>query len=75
MFLLNIPKFKFLAYRIFTFATNCSDFILLSLDAYQHVKNNLDDLEDRAGANENDLVFLQGLLDSPAVTQLIKVSI
>lgn len=28
----------------------------------------------RAGANETDLVFLRGLLDSPAVTQLIKVS-
>lgn len=43
-------------------------------DAFQHVKNNLDDLEDRAGANETDLVFLRGLLDSPAVTQLIKIT-
>lgn len=29
---------------------------------------------DEAGANETDLVFLKGLLESPAVTQLIRVS-
>lgn len=51
-----------------------TSFIYLFSDAYQHVKNNFEDLEDRAGANETDLVFLRGLLDSPAVTQLIKVS-
>lgn len=44
-------------------------------DAYQHVKENLSELNGKAGANETDLVFLRGLLDSPAVTQLIKVSV
>lgn len=44
------------------------------LDAYQHVKENLSELNGKAGANETDLVFLRGLLDSTAVTQLIKVS-
>lgn len=40
-------------------------------DAFQHVKENLSDLEN--AANETDLVFLKGLLDNPAVKQLIKV--
>lgn len=41
--------------------------------AFQHIKDNLTELNGRAGANETDLVFLKGILDSPAVTQLIKV--
>lgn len=39
------------------------------------MKENLTDLNDMAGANDTDLVFLRGLLDNPAVTQLIKVGI
>lgn len=42
--------------------------------AFQHVRDNLSDLNGKAGADENDLVFLKGLMDSPAVKQLIKVS-
>ena len=38
------------------------------------MRGNLDDLTGNAGANETDLVFLKGLLDSPAVKQLFKVS-
>lgn len=48
--------------------------ILFSFSAaFQHIKDNLTELNGRAGANETDLVFLKGILDSPAVTQLIKV--
>ncbi|KFB36310.1 AGAP008323-PA-like protein [Anopheles sinensis] len=40
--------------------------------AFQHVRENLSDLNGRPEANETDLVFLQGILANPAVTQLIK---
>uniref|UniRef100_A0A182Y3C8 L27 domain-containing protein n=1 Tax=Anopheles stephensi TaxID=30069 RepID=A0A182Y3C8_ANOST len=40
--------------------------------AFQHVRENLTDLNGRSEANETDLVFLQGILANPAVTQLIK---
>lgn len=39
--------------------------------AFQHVQSNLSELE--SSANETDLVFLKGLLDNPAVKQLIQV--
>ncbi|XP_053666298.1 protein PALS2 isoform X1 [Anopheles marshallii] len=41
--------------------------------AFQHVRENLTDLNGRPEANETDLVFLQGILANPAVTQLIKI--
>ncbi|XP_058818233.1 uncharacterized protein LOC131681453 isoform X4 [Topomyia yanbarensis] len=40
--------------------------------AYQHVRDNLEDLDGKTEANETDLVFLQGILENPAVTQMIK---
>lgn len=40
-----------------------------------YARDNGYDSTDMAGANETDLVFLKGLLESPAVTQLIKVSL
>ncbi|KAL1378922.1 hypothetical protein pipiens_015270, partial [Culex pipiens pipiens] len=40
--------------------------------AFQHVRENLDDLNGKSEANETDLVFLQGILENPAVTQVIK---
>lgn len=46
------------------------DFIF-SAAAFQHVRDNLTDLE--STANETDLVFLKGILDNPAVKQLIQV--
>lgn len=46
-------------------------FSLILADAYQHVRNH-DEIDGRE-RDENELVFLKGLLDSPAVTQLIKV--
>lgn len=43
-------------------------------DAYHHPQDNFSDLNEKTEANETDLLFLRGLLDSPAVTQRIKVS-
>lgn len=48
-------------------------FCLISFtDAFQHVKDNLSEVD--GGVNETDLVFLKGLLENPAVKQMIKVS-
>ncbi|XP_058061560.1 protein PALS2 isoform X1 [Anopheles bellator] len=41
--------------------------------AFQHVRDNLTERNGRSEANETDLVFLQGILANPAVTQLIKI--
>ncbi|XP_055632984.1 protein PALS2 isoform X2 [Toxorhynchites rutilus septentrionalis] len=41
--------------------------------AFQHVRENLEDLNGKSEANETDLVFLQGILENPAVTQIIKI--
>lgn len=49
---------------------NVSCFCVFSA-AFQHVRDNLSDLEN--AANETDLVFLKGLLDNPAVKEIIKV--
>lgn len=38
------------------------------------MRDNLSALSDK-GVDNTDLVFLQGLLDSPAVTSLVKVSL
>lgn len=43
-------------------------------DAYHDAGNNNEVENERKDIDENELVFLKGLLDSPAVTQLIKVS-
>ncbi|EAT38136.1 AAEL009941-PA [Aedes aegypti] len=40
--------------------------------AFQHVRDNVEDLSEKSEANETDLVFLQGILQNPAVTQMIK---
>ncbi|XP_021701679.1 MAGUK p55 subfamily member 6 isoform X4 [Aedes aegypti] len=41
--------------------------------AFQHVRDNVEDLSEKSEANETDLVFLQGILQNPAVTQMIKI--
>ncbi|XP_058447800.1 protein PALS2 isoform X2 [Malaya genurostris] len=41
--------------------------------AFQHVRDNLEELDGKTEANETDLVFLQGILENPAVTQVIKI--
>lgn len=43
-----------------------------STDAFQHVKDNISEVD--GAVSETDLVFLKGLLDNPAVKQMIKVS-
>lgn len=48
------------------------DFCLFSFtDAFQHVKDNITETD--GAVSETDLVFLKGLLESPAVKQMIKV--
>ncbi|XP_062546841.1 protein PALS2 isoform X2 [Armigeres subalbatus] len=41
--------------------------------AFQHIRDNVEDLSEKSEANETDLVFLQGILQNPAVTQMIKI--
>ncbi|KAF7409396.1 hypothetical protein HZH68_003777 [Vespula germanica] len=41
--------------------------------AFMHVRENLEELG--KVANDTDLLFLKGLLDSPVVTSLVKVSL
>ncbi|XP_055601100.1 protein PALS2-like isoform X3 [Uranotaenia lowii] len=41
--------------------------------AFQHVRDNLEDLNGKPEVNDTDLVFLQGILENPAVTQVIKI--
>lgn len=50
-------------------------FFFFYVVAEAYIRENGCDRTDEAGANETDLVFLKGLLESPAVTQLIRVSI
>lgn len=42
--------------------------------AFQHVRENIDELEGKNGINETDLLFLKGLMDSPVMKSLVKVS-
>ena len=48
-------------------------FFLVVSAAFQHVRDNIDDLNG-IGANETDLLFLKSLLDSPTMRSLVKVS-
>ncbi|XP_076255969.1 MAGUK p55 subfamily member vari isoform X3 [Rhynchophorus ferrugineus] len=41
--------------------------------AFQHVRQNIEDLDGKSGINETDLIFLKGLMDSPALKNLVKV--
>lgn len=54
--------------------THISLFLFWVAEAFQHVSEHVDEIDAKAGASETDLVFLKGILDSPAVTQIIKVS-
>ncbi|XP_018569320.1 uncharacterized protein LOC108909461 [Anoplophora glabripennis] len=42
--------------------------------AFQHVRENIDDLDGKNGINETDLIFLKGLMDSPVLTNLVKTA-
>ncbi|XP_049802744.1 protein PALS2 isoform X2 [Schistocerca nitens] len=41
--------------------------------AFQHVRDNIEELNGRVGANDTDLIFLKGLMDSPVMRSLVKV--
>ncbi|KAG8330382.1 MAGUK p55 sub member 6 [Homalodisca vitripennis] len=41
-------------------------------DAFQHVRDNMEELNGSAGAKETDLLFLRTLLDSPVVKSLVQ---
>jgi hypothetical protein len=43
--------------------------------AFQHVRENIEDLNGRVGAHDTDLIFLKGLMDSPIMRSLVKVSL
>jgi hypothetical protein len=52
----------------------CAHRALFVSAAFQHVRESLSDLVDSTGAQDTDLIFLQGLMDSPVVCSLVKVS-
>lgn len=41
--------------------------------AFQHVRENLEGLNGKAGVEDKDLIFLKGLMDSPILNNLVKV--
>uniref|UniRef100_A0A131Z4I8 Calcium/calmodulin dependent serine protein kinase/membrane associated guanylate kinase n=1 Tax=Rhipicephalus appendiculatus TaxID=34631 RepID=A0A131Z4I8_RHIAP len=41
--------------------------------AFQHVRENIEDLNGRVGARDTDLIFLKGLMESPVMTCLVQV--
>ncbi|XP_054708335.1 protein PALS2-like isoform X2 [Uloborus diversus] len=41
--------------------------------AFQHVRDNIEDLNGRVGARNTDIIFLKGLMESPVVCSLVKV--
>ncbi|XP_042907805.1 protein PALS2 isoform X2 [Parasteatoda tepidariorum] len=43
------------------------------LAAFQHVRENIEDLNGRVGARDTDIIFLKGLMESPVVSSLVKV--
>jgi hypothetical protein len=53
---------------------NCKAPVCLVTAAFQHVRENIEDLNGRVGANDTDLIFLKGLMDSPIMRSLVKVS-
>lgn len=43
------------------------------LAAFQHVRENIEDLNGRVGARDTDLIFLKGLMESPVLSCLVKL--
>ncbi|KAH7977500.1 hypothetical protein HPB49_001995 [Dermacentor silvarum] len=41
--------------------------------AFQHVRENIEDLNGRVGARDTDLIFLKGLMESPVMNCLVQV--
>lgn len=49
-------------------------FILFVIAAFQHVRDNMDEINNHVKAKETDIIFLKNLMDNPTVKSLIKVS-
>lgn len=43
--------------------------------AFQHVRDNMDEINYHVKAKETDIIFLKTLMDNPTVESLIKVSL
>lgn len=41
--------------------------------AFQHVRENIEEMNGKAGVEDKDLIFLKGLMDSPILNNLVKV--
>ncbi|GAB6022920.1 hypothetical protein CHUAL_007012 [Chamberlinius hualienensis] len=41
--------------------------------AFEHVRDNIDELNGRNGVQDTDLIFLKGLMNTPAVNSMVKV--
>jgi hypothetical protein len=42
--------------------------------AFQHVRDNMDEINNQVKAKETDIIFLKTLMDNPTVEKIIKVS-
>lgn len=49
--------------------------ILIVTAAFQHVRDNMDEINYHVKAKETDIIFLKTLMDNPTVESLIKVSL
>jgi len=50
-------------------------FFLIVTAAFQHVRDNMDEINYHVKAKETDIIFLKTLMDNPSVESLIKVSL
>lgn len=41
--------------------------------AFEHLRNNIEELDGKVEVDETDLIFLKGLMDSPVLQNLVKV--
>jgi len=48
---------------------------LFDIAAFQHVRDNMDEINYHVKAKETDIIFLKTLMDNPTVESLIKVSL
>ncbi|KYB27656.1 hypothetical protein TcasGA2_TC033081 [Tribolium castaneum] len=46
----------------------------ITKDAFRHVRESIEYIDGTSGINETDLIFLKGLMDSPIMKNLVKVS-
>lgn len=48
---------------------------MFDIAAFQHVRDNMDEINYHVKAKETDIIFLKTLMDNPTVESLIKVSL